>query len=390
MTDDDQPAWIERVVSIAGALGFNRVRMRWKLIRWSRERRKHANRREQAVAHIKYEHALCPECGAVNARDEETCTRCGATMHSRARELLGRLGLGGISSTIALALIIVGCYVRTALAGHDWYSIPTDVLVRHGANLPRGVADDQWWRYLTATLLHVGMWHLAFNLLALAVVGPHVERNYGRLGMLFLFVLTGALASIGSQLTGMWGAGASGALMGLMGAIAGAGHRSGTTIGKQERNAMLRWAAYTIVFGFAIGADNHAHVAGFVVGAIFGLLVPTEARTPRWVKRAIQILGALSLVAIVGAAALVMSPPTAPALFPPRETAGRAIFDDVMACRIAQQTHLASGEDGDESTCAHIDEVRRDCHAQVPAFLDSAERRATCVMLERIDRASMD
>ena len=26
--------WIEKVVNVAGALGFNKMRLRWKLIRW--------------------------------------------------------------------------------------------------------------------------------------------------------------------------------------------------------------------------------------------------------------------------------------------------------------------------------------------------------------------
>ena len=34
--DDEMPSWIERVVSVAGALGMNRVRVRWKLQRWTK------------------------------------------------------------------------------------------------------------------------------------------------------------------------------------------------------------------------------------------------------------------------------------------------------------------------------------------------------------------
>jgi rhomboid protease GluP len=266
---------------------------------------------------------------------------------------------------------------------------PDRVLVRHGANLPRGVADDQWWRYLTATLLHVGLWHIGFNLLGLAVVGPHVERNYGRLGLPLLFVLTGALASIGSQLTGMWGAGASGALMGLCGAIAGAGHRSGTTIGTQERNQMLRWAAYTVIFGFGIGADNHAHVAGFVAGALFGLLVPTEARTPRWAARTIRLIGALSLVAILGAAALVMAPPRGPAPFgaEPARSPEEQVAVDMLQCKLAQQVAREENRDDepDDASCVRIEALRRYCHATRPAFLSAAER-AECTELEANDQ----
>src|SRR5579859_7941352 len=74
--DDD--AWIEKVVEVAGSLGFNKMRLRWKLLRWSENRRKSRRRREQWFTHVRYEHKTCPECGAVHDKAEPVCTRCGA------------------------------------------------------------------------------------------------------------------------------------------------------------------------------------------------------------------------------------------------------------------------------------------------------------------------
>ena len=42
---EDGDAWIEKVVNVAGHLGFNKMRLRWKLIRWQENRRKAARRR---------------------------------------------------------------------------------------------------------------------------------------------------------------------------------------------------------------------------------------------------------------------------------------------------------------------------------------------------------
>ena len=61
-----------------------------------------------------------------------------------------------------------------------------------------------------------------------------------------------------------------GAVMGLCGVAAGWGQREGTTAGREIRNMMLKWAAYTVLFGFFIGADNAAHAAGFVSGGVIG------------------------------------------------------------------------------------------------------------------------
>ena len=60
--------WIEKVVDVAGKLGFNKMRLRWKLIRWQENRRKAARRREQQVQHITYAHKTCPECGKKKLR----------------------------------------------------------------------------------------------------------------------------------------------------------------------------------------------------------------------------------------------------------------------------------------------------------------------------------
>src|SRR6185295_15033722 len=89
--DDD--AWIEKVVGIAGALGFNQMRVRWKLIRWQESRRKARRWREQRIAHISYQHKTCHECGAVQDRNEAICTQCGAKLTSRTLQVLQRIGL---------------------------------------------------------------------------------------------------------------------------------------------------------------------------------------------------------------------------------------------------------------------------------------------------------
>src|SRR5262245_26385646 len=115
--DDD--AWIEKVVAIAGSLGFNKMRVRWKLIRWQESRRKARRWREQRIAHIRYEHKTCPECGAVQDRNEAICTGCGAKLTSRRMQMLQRIGLTSpelISMSSLLAVAFVAVYFRVWLA----------------------------------------------------------------------------------------------------------------------------------------------------------------------------------------------------------------------------------------------------------------------------------
>ncbi len=84
---------------------------------------------------------------------------------------------------------------------------------------PQGLGDAV--RLLTYPSLHVGVAHLAVNLLVVLVFGRFVERRYGPMGMLALFLLggvAGAMAAWGASSQGAVLVGASGAAMALVGA----------------------------------------------------------------------------------------------------------------------------------------------------------------------------
>ena len=301
---ESDDAWIEKVVKVAGALGFNPMRTRWKLIRWQDGRRKAARQREQKIVHLRYRHKTCSRCGAVQDRDEAVCTACRATLTSHRVQVLQRLaGMApeSLSVSAVLAAAVLAVYARIWVAGGGGLASPSStLLVAFGGRWAPYTADEPW-RLLTAVFLHAGLWHLAFNLLALATIGPVIEGLYGRLTMLGIFVVTGTLANLGSELVGLAGVGigASGGIMGLVGVAAGYGQRVGTGGGRALRDRMLKWAAYTMLFGFAVNADHWAHGFGFLLGAVFGYAVRIEV----WPRSA--LLGARVLVQLVGTAGAV-------------------------------------------------------------------------------------
>lgn len=373
--DDEMPGWIDRVAGVAGALGMNRVKVRWRLQRWHNQRRAAKNRRATAIAHVRYEHRVCPKCTAVNAYDEEVCTRCGTKLAARPLEIVGRLGLRGpiissMSTVIALAILAV--YARTMIAtGGVAFSIPIPVLIKHGGNLPREVGDFDAWRYATSVFLHAGVLHLAFNLIALAIVGPYVEDDYGRWPTMFLFMATGLLAAVATRYTGLDGVGigASGAIMGLIGVAAGAGQRAGTTRGRLRRNDMLKWAAYTFIFGYAVGADNRAHLAGFLAGGVVGLLVTPRLMTRRPAQIAGGVLGGLAFVAMLGTVAIAMVPPV------PIVSAQLDLPDEDLLYEA--EGLLEDCQSGDVDACRAVDELEKDLCTPAP---DGAPERVAAAM----------
>ncbi|MBI5488692.1 MAG: rhomboid family intramembrane serine protease [Deltaproteobacteria bacterium] len=279
--------WIDRVTTVASWFGLNPIRVRWKLEMWrerARRRREDVQTRAELAAR---RHQECPACGRLSDGSERTCSGCGAKLPSSASRLVRRAGLVlpdvvSVSALLAIALLAVHLRLMLADGGSILQSFKISTLVRFGAHWPPLVEAGEWWRLGTSIFLHVGALHIAFNLIALSQIGPAAEEVFGRLRMLLFFVVTGVAGNLVSELFGLdaVSAGASGGLMGLIGAAAGWGHRSGTVQGREIRNRMLVWAFYTMGFGFLIHADNGAHAGGFVAGAVLGLLVPARRSFP--------------------------------------------------------------------------------------------------------------
>src|SRR5207245_7902717 len=91
-----------------------------------------------------------------------------------------------------------------------------------GALFPPAVTfGHQYWRLITAMFLHAGLLHLALNMYALYLFGYLIEDAFGRPQFLAIYFITGFLASAASFAfgpVGEVGVGASGAILGLLGA----------------------------------------------------------------------------------------------------------------------------------------------------------------------------
>lgn len=310
---EDEDAWIEKVVSVAGNLGFNRMRLRWKLIRWQEKRRKEKNLAEQERLRVDYAHKTCGECGAIQDREEKICTACGKKLSSRTWQILGRMGLTSpkaISVSTLIAVAILLAYARVWVTQGGGFAAPSPWLLVDFGGTWKPLMDAEPWRLLTSVFLHGGLLHLAFNLLAIASIGPRIEELYGRATMAGIFILTGVIASFASisiRDTYGVGIGASGALMGLIGLAAAYGHRAGRGRGHALRDDMLKWSAYTFIFGFVAHADNWAHLFGLLAGAAFGLAIkPAWWTRRRWLPARV-LFGLVGAAGTIGALALILT-----------------------------------------------------------------------------------
>ena len=143
---------------------------------------------------------------------------------------------------------------------------------------PADVAEGQWWRLFTAGFLHFGPLHLAFNMLALWVIGRELEPVLGRIRFLAIYLI-GLLG--GSAAPFLFGAvssqvaGASGAVFGLMGGLAVILRRM-----RLSARPALTLIGINLVLSFVVpNISILGHLGGLVAGAIgTAVLVYSPAR----------------------------------------------------------------------------------------------------------------
>jgi membrane associated rhomboid family serine protease len=125
-----------------------------------------------------------------------------------------------VPGLIAINVVIFAITVAQAASlAHNTES----PLFRQWALQPRAVADGAWWQLLTAGFLHIGPIHLAFNMIALWVIGRDLEQFLGSFRFLVVYLVSllgGSLVVLLFENAASSTAGASGAVFGLMGGFA--------------------------------------------------------------------------------------------------------------------------------------------------------------------------
>lgn len=211
--------------------------------------------------------------------------------------------------TLALTTLNLLAYAAEVLAGG---ATDMDVLYRLGGLWPDAVLLDQgWWRLAAALFLHLGPLHLGLNMLALLVLGMRVEVLTGPLATLTVYAAAG-LASTGGVLLLMAEGfsapdglvGASGAIMGLVGALLVNGVR-----GRLERRGAAALLVATVVLQVAFDlATPEVSMAGHLFGLAGGAAAALAWRVgPPVPGQALLHARRMTLgILAVGAAALVL------------------------------------------------------------------------------------
>jgi rhomboid protease GluP len=255
----------------------------------------------------------CPFCRCYNALDEKTCVRClkwlpppnltWALREPLLTEHWATKLLAGVSIVVfALQLAVAGVKDVGLITG-----MPPAVIVRFGG-IAGGIEWIEPWRFLSACFVHMGVLHVAMNVMAFAELGRVAEREINGSRLVLAYVITGI---VGFVVSSFWygahvvTAGASGAVFGIDGVLIGG------MLAKRDRrwvDMLVRTVVHSFLFYAMLRTNQAAHLGGLAAGLVLGLLFGKESR-PWRIERPVRVVTAASVVAIVASIGLSLRSP---------------------------------------------------------------------------------
>jgi membrane associated rhomboid family serine protease len=153
-----------------------------------------------------------------------------------------------------------------------------DPFTYYGLKINDLIRQGEFWRFVTPIFFHANILHFFFNMYALYNVGLQIERPLGYARFLMIYFFSGVAGVFASFLfTASPSLGASGAIFGIIGALAVFLYRHTRLFGPAGRN-MLYNVVFIIAANLVIsvatpGIDLWGHVGGLVTGSALAWLL---------------------------------------------------------------------------------------------------------------------
>lgn len=150
------------------------------------------------------------------------------------------------------------------------------------------VKDGNPIRLLTSIFLHIGLIHYLMNTWSLKLLGQQVEKFYGHIKVLLIFLYSGVVGNLVSVILmndNVISAGASGAIFGLMGALLYFAINQRTYMAEALKREILPVIIINILLGFMVtGINMYAHVGGLIGGMLISSAVGIKYKTSKFEK----------------------------------------------------------------------------------------------------------
>ncbi|WP_409297684.1 rhomboid family intramembrane serine protease [Peribacillus sp. SCS-26] len=156
----------------------------------------------------------------------------------------------------------------------------SQTLIDFGAKYNPLILEGEWWRFFAPIVIHIGLLHLLTNSLSLYYMGTLVERIFGRLRFLFIYILAGFSGTLASFLTNdSLSAGASGAIFGCFGALLFFGILNPRIFFRTMGTNIIVLLVINLGIGFTVPVvDNAGHIGGLIGGFVAAAIVSMPGR----------------------------------------------------------------------------------------------------------------
>jgi membrane associated rhomboid family serine protease len=261
--------------------------------------------RETRLSCTTCDRPICVDC-TVDASVGQKCPEC-STPEGRHR-IIDRSSLspGVRGSPVTYTLIAIN--VLLFIAGQADPALRQRLVVDF-AHHPALVADGDLYRVFTAMFLHGSITHILFNSWALWLFGPSIERRFGSISFVSLYLAAGIGGGAAYQLSGrmQFAVGASGAIFGLFGALIAATYRQRhSPAGRAVLSQLLLLLTINLVLPFFVpNIAWEAHLGGLAAGLIIAagwdrLPISGPGSAPRRIAVAAAVLVVAAVLVLLG------------------------------------------------------------------------------------------
>ena len=174
---------------------------------------------------------------------------------------------------ITYSLIVINVMIFMFLRLYD----STGAITYGLSNVRALVKQGEVYRLFTSMFLHADLYHIFFNMYALYVLGPQVEKYYGRFKYSLIYLISGLLGSLFScvfMASNVYSLGASGAIFGLLGSIAYFTYYYRATLQGLLRSQVVPVILINLGIGLLVsGIDIMAHIGGLIGGILVSMAI---------------------------------------------------------------------------------------------------------------------
>lgn len=183
-----------------------------------------------------------------------------------------------ITFTICASILFVWLFVMLSSGQAITETQYSSLLLNYGALNGINLSQHEFWKLLTSQFTHVMFFHMLANVAFIYVLGRAIEREFGSLCLGSLYLVSGTVGQFFSVYVypDLVSSGASQALCGLAGFLL----IYTTALFSTWRVTMI---AVFVFIAIQIGLDLYfagylkaGHVAGFLAGIAFGVIVKYE------------------------------------------------------------------------------------------------------------------